>query len=50
VSDDTIYRALKKLGFSRMSARPKAYKHGEYHAPNCTGAPQRIECPEAISA
>ena len=24
--DDTIYRALKKLGFSHMSARPKAYK------------------------
>src|SRR5262249_50982685 len=26
VSDDTIYRALKKLGFSHMSARPKANK------------------------
>jgi transposase len=26
VSDDTIYRALKDLGFSRVSARPKAYK------------------------
>ncbi len=26
VSDDTIYRALKKLGFSHMSARPKAHK------------------------
>jgi putative transposase len=26
LSDDTIYRALKKLGFSHMSARPKAYK------------------------
>jgi transposase len=26
VSDDTIYRALKDLGFSHMSARPKAYK------------------------
>src|SRR5215813_6283065 len=26
VLDDTIYRALKKLGFSHMSARPKAYK------------------------
>jgi transposase len=25
VSDDTIYRALKKLGFSHMSARPKYY-------------------------
>src|SRR5215204_3092482 len=26
VSDDTIYRALKTLGFSHVSARPKAYK------------------------
>jgi transposase len=26
VSDDTIYRALKALGFSHLSARPKAYK------------------------
>jgi putative transposase len=26
VSDDTIYRALKQLGFSHVSARPKAYK------------------------
>jgi transposase len=26
VSDDTIYRAVKKLDFSHMSARPKAYK------------------------
>ena len=26
VSDDTIYRALKDLGFSHASARPKAYK------------------------
>src|SRR5262249_37998886 len=26
VSDDTIYRALKELGFSPLSARPKAYK------------------------
>ena len=25
-SDDTIYRALKDLGFSHVSARPKAYK------------------------
>src|SRR6266498_778472 len=25
VSDDTIYRALKDLGFSHVSARPKAY-------------------------
>ena len=26
VSDDTIYRALKELGFSHLSARPRAYK------------------------
>jgi putative transposase len=26
VSDDTIYRALKELGFSHVSARPKAYQ------------------------
>ena len=26
VSDDTIYRALKDLGFSHVSARPRAYK------------------------
>src|SRR5579863_9534280 len=26
VSDDTVYRALKKLGFSHVSARPRAYK------------------------
>jgi transposase len=26
VSDDSIYRALKDLGFSHVSARPKAYK------------------------
>src|SRR5947209_2408493 len=26
VSDDTIYRVLKELGFSHLSARPKAYK------------------------
>jgi transposase len=26
VSDDTIYRALKDLGFSHVSARPKPYK------------------------
>ena len=26
VSDDTIYGALKELGFSDVSARPKAYK------------------------
>jgi transposase len=26
VSDDTIYRALKALGFAHMSARPRAYK------------------------
>jgi transposase len=26
VSDGTIYRALKELGFSHVSARPKAYR------------------------
>ena len=26
VSDDTVYRALKELRFSHVSARPKAYK------------------------
>jgi putative transposase len=26
VSDDTIYRALKELGFSHLSARPNAYR------------------------
>jgi transposase len=26
VSDDTVYRALKELGLSHLSARPKAYK------------------------
>ena len=26
VSDDTIYRVLKDLGYSHVSARPKAYK------------------------
>ena len=26
VSDDTIYRALKDLGFAHLSARPKAYR------------------------
>src|ERR1700739_3878372 len=26
VSDDTVYRALKQLGFSHISARPRAYK------------------------
>jgi transposase len=26
VSDDTVYRALRELGFSHVSARPRAYK------------------------
>jgi len=26
VSDDTVYRALKDLGFAHLSARPRAYK------------------------
>jgi putative transposase len=25
-SDDTVYRALKDLGFAHLSARPKAYQ------------------------
>jgi transposase len=30
VSDDTVYRALKDLGFAHVSARPRAYKqHAE---------------------
>src|SRR5215470_4395797 len=29
VSDDTVYRMLKSLGFSHVSARPKAYKQTE---------------------
>jgi transposase len=29
VSDDTVYRMLKSLGFSHVSARPKAYKQNE---------------------
>src|SRR3974377_525184 len=28
VSDDTVYRALRDLGFSHVSARPRAYKQG----------------------
>ena len=26
VSDDTVYRALKQLGFSHLGARPKDYR------------------------
>jgi putative transposase len=26
VSDDTVYRALKELGFSHISARPRSYQ------------------------
>jgi transposase len=29
VSDDTVYRMLKSLGFAHVSARPKAYKQNE---------------------
>jgi len=36
VSDDTIYRALKDLGFSHVSARPKAYKQD----PDAMGDPR----------
>jgi transposase len=41
VSDDTIYRALKDLGFSHMSARPKAYKQD----PDATEAFKRMARP-----
>jgi hypothetical protein len=33
VSDSTIYRALKDLGFSHLSARPKAYKQNTAQPP-----------------
>jgi len=29
VSDDTVYRVLKRLGFAHVSARPKAYRQSE---------------------
>ena len=29
ISDSTVYRLLKDLGFSHVSARPKAYKQNE---------------------
>ena len=29
VSDDTVYRMLKRMGFAHLSARPKAYKQTE---------------------
>jgi transposase len=41
VSDDTIYRALKDLVFSHMSARPKAYKQD----PDATEAFKRMARP-----
>ena len=34
VSDDTIYRALKKLGFSHMSAPPNNYRGCRQYADN----------------
>jgi len=58
VSDDTVYRALKDLGFSHVSARPRAYRQdGEDISPACCGAwsssswktsgPARKSCTEA---
>ena len=57
VSDDTVYRALKELGFSHLSARPRAYKQGksvdrhylllrlasQSHRGSCQGSVTRLE-------
>jgi transposase len=44
VSDDTIYRALKNLGFSHVSARPKAYnQNGRGHGRVQKNFAQRVE-------
>jgi transposase len=40
VSDDTVYRALKELGFAHVSARPQAYKQD----------PEEIDAFKKISA
>lgn len=40
VSDDTVYRALKDLGFSHVSARPRAYKQD----PEAIEAFKKIPC------
>jgi transposase len=37
VSDDTVYRALKDLGFSHVSARPRAYKQDGEARPVASG-------------
>jgi transposase len=44
VSDDTIYRALKDLGFSHVSARPKAYKQD----PDAHGGVQKTYGPPRL--
>src|SRR5947209_6314148 len=41
VSDDTVYRALKDLGFSHVSARPKAYKQNA----EAMEAFKKLSCP-----
>src|SRR5438132_9858344 len=45
VSDDTVYRALKALGFSHVSARPKAYKQNE----DAMEAFKKLSCPRGGS-
>src|SRR5256886_1623729 len=42
VSDDTIYRALKTLGFLHVNARPKAYRQkAQAHDPFTKNSPDR---------
>jgi len=41
VSDDTVYRALKKLGFAHVSARPRAYKQDA----DAVEAFKKLSCP-----
>ena len=64
VSDDTVYRALKELGFSHVSARPKAYKQdpeamggvqknfparvAEVHAKLAPGTPIEVWCQDEM--
>jgi hypothetical protein len=50
VSDDTIYRALKDLGFSHLSARPKAYKQDPDAISIVDSAPQRGDARRAAPA
>jgi hypothetical protein len=50
VSDDTIYRALKDLGFAHLSARPRAYRQ-DPHATETPPAATRLSAsPAGISA